>query len=100
MSTCRGWTQGGSDADNVLVDAYVKNITNIDWNLAYEAIVNDAENEPLEWSIEGRGGLASWKRLNYGKSPGCKVNASFAQAKERLSLSTLLITQVNDFSFA
>ncbi|KAF2117568.1 glycosyl hydrolase family 92-domain-containing protein [Lophiotrema nucula] len=65
MSTCKGWTQGGSDADNVLVDAYVKNLTGIDWELAYEAIVNDAENEPLEWSIEGRGGLASWKRLDY-----------------------------------
>ncbi|KAI4714481.1 hypothetical protein J4E89_000161 [Alternaria sp. Ai002NY15] len=65
MSTCKGWTQGGSNADNVLVDAYVKNITGIDWELAYEAIVNDAENEPLEWSQEGRGGLTSWKSLNY-----------------------------------
>ncbi|KAF2178140.1 glycoside hydrolase family 92 protein [Zopfia rhizophila CBS 207.26] len=65
MSTSKGWTQGGSDADNVLVDAYVKNLTGIDWELAYEAIVNDAENEPLQWSIEGRGGLMSWKRLNY-----------------------------------
>ncbi|RAR11617.1 glycoside hydrolase family 92 protein [Stemphylium lycopersici] len=65
MSTCKGWTQGGSDADNVLVDAYVKNISGVDWDLAYEAIVNDAENEPLEWSIEGRGGLTSWKNLNY-----------------------------------
>jgi predicted alpha-1,2-mannosidase len=65
MSTCKGWTQGGSNADNVLVDAYVKNLTGIDWNLAYEAIVNDAENEPLEWSVEGRGGLASFKKLNY-----------------------------------
>ncbi|KAF1834989.1 hypothetical protein BDW02DRAFT_579169 [Decorospora gaudefroyi] len=50
MSTCKGWTQGGSDADNVLVDAYVKNVTGIDWELAYQAIINDAENEPLEWS--------------------------------------------------
>jgi predicted alpha-1,2-mannosidase len=65
MSTCKGWTQGGSDADNVLVDAYVKNLTGIDWELAYEAIVNDAENEPLEWNVEGRGGLTSWKKLNY-----------------------------------
>ncbi|KAF2834004.1 hypothetical protein CC86DRAFT_312256 [Ophiobolus disseminans] len=65
MSTCKGWTQGGSDADNVLVDAYVKNLIDIDWEHAYEAIVNDAENEPLEWSVEGRGGLTSWKKLNY-----------------------------------
>lgn len=66
MSLCNGWTQGGSNADNVLVDAYVKNLsTSIDWNLALEAIVNDAENEPLEWSKQGRGGLNSWKNLNY-----------------------------------
>ncbi|KAJ5744940.1 hypothetical protein N7533_009810 [Penicillium manginii] len=65
MSLCKGWTQGGSNADVVLADAYVKNITGIDWGLAYKAMVNDAENEPLEWSYEGRGGLQSWKSLNY-----------------------------------
>lgn len=65
MSLCKGWTQGGSNADVMLADAHVKNLTGIDWNLAYEAMVNDAENEPQEWSYEGRGGLQSWKRLNY-----------------------------------
>ena len=65
MSLCRGWTQGGSNADVVLADAFVKNLTGIDWALAYEALVNDAENEPLEWSTHGRGGLSSWKSLHY-----------------------------------
>ncbi|KAJ6013392.1 hypothetical protein N7540_007983 [Penicillium herquei] len=65
MSLCKGWTQGGSNADVVIADAFVKNLTGIDWELAYRAMVNDAENEPLEWSYEGRGGLQSWKRLNY-----------------------------------
>jgi putative alpha-1,2-mannosidase len=68
MSLCKGFTQGGSNADNVLVDAFVKNLTGsvpIDWTLAYEAVTNDAENEPLDWSNEGRGGLMSWKALNY-----------------------------------
>ncbi|KAH8703301.1 putative alpha-1,2-mannosidase [Talaromyces proteolyticus] len=65
MSLCKGWTQGGSNADILFADAYVKNLTGIDWNFAYEAMVNDAENEPLEWSYEGRGGLQSWKTLNY-----------------------------------
>ncbi|KAK8103229.1 glycoside hydrolase family 92 protein [Apiospora sp. TS-2023a] len=65
MSMCSGWTQGGSNADVVLVDAYVKNLTGIDWNLALEAIIQDAEVEPLEWSYQGRGGLQSWKGLNY-----------------------------------
>uniref|UniRef100_A0A093VGB8 Putative glycosidase n=1 Tax=Talaromyces marneffei PM1 TaxID=1077442 RepID=A0A093VGB8_TALMA len=65
MSLCKGWTQGGSNADVVLADAYVKNLTGIGWDIAYDAMVNDAENEPLEWSIQGRGGLQSWKSVNY-----------------------------------
>ncbi|KOS22976.1 putative glycosidase [Escovopsis weberi] len=66
MSLCKGWTQGGSNADVVIADAYVKNLSStIDWDLALEAVVTDAEKEPLEWSYEGRGGLASWKALHY-----------------------------------
>ncbi|KAK2766431.1 putative alpha-1,2-mannosidase [Colletotrichum kahawae] len=65
MSLCKGWTQGGSNADVVLADAYVKNLTSIDWRLALEAVTKDAEEEPLEWSCQGRGGLTSWKKLNY-----------------------------------
>ncbi|KAK6070802.1 glycosyl hydrolase family 92 [Seiridium cupressi] len=65
MSLCNGWTQGGSNADVVLVDAYVKNLTGIDWESALEAIIQDAEVEPLEWSYHGRGGLQSWKTLDY-----------------------------------
>lgn len=50
----------------MLVDAYVKNLsTTIDWSLALDAILQDAEVEPLEWSFHGRGGLASWKALGY-----------------------------------
>ena len=66
MSLCKGWTQGGSNADVVLTDAYHKNLSaSIDWELALQAIMTDAENEPLEWEFHGRGGLASWKRLDY-----------------------------------
>ncbi|TGJ79437.1 hypothetical protein E0Z10_g9324 [Xylaria hypoxylon] len=65
MSLCNGWTQGGSNADVVLVDAYVKNLTSIDWELALKAIVQDAEVEPLEWAFHGRGGLQSWRNLDY-----------------------------------
>ncbi|PSN75350.1 hypothetical protein BS50DRAFT_481148 [Corynespora cassiicola Philippines] len=66
MSFCKGFTQGGSNADIVLVDAYFKNITEgIDWTLAYEALLSDAEIEPANWDVEGRGGLESWKALGY-----------------------------------
>lgn len=66
MSFCKGYTQGGSNADNVLGDAYLKGLSDgIDWDLGYEAVVNDAENEPYDWANEGRGGLDSWKSLGY-----------------------------------
>ncbi|KAF1988259.1 glycoside hydrolase family 92 protein [Aulographum hederae CBS 113979] len=66
MSLCKGFTQGGSNADIVLADSYLKNITEgVDWALAYEAMLSDAEDEPANWALEGRGGLASWKSLGY-----------------------------------
>ncbi|PNY25552.1 Glycoside hydrolase family 92 protein [Tolypocladium capitatum] len=66
MSMCNGWTQGGSNADVVLVDAYVKNLSaSIDWELALAAVTADAEREPHEWSFHGRGGLQSWRALDY-----------------------------------
>ncbi len=44
MSLCKGFTQGGSNADIVLADSFLKNITEgIDWNKGYEAVVSDAE---------------------------------------------------------
>lgn len=66
MSLSKGYTQGGSNADNILTDAYVKGIAGaIDWNTGYEAVVKDAEVEPFDWCCEGRGGLDSWKSLGY-----------------------------------
>ncbi|KAL7623300.1 hypothetical protein AAE478_006981 [Parahypoxylon ruwenzoriense] len=66
MSLCKGWTQGGSNADIVLVDAYLKNITqDVDWETGYEALIKDAESEPPVWDYEGRGGLYSWKEYGY-----------------------------------
>lgn len=44
MSLCKGFTQGGSNADNLLADSYVKGLEDgIDWETAYEAVVSDAE---------------------------------------------------------
>jgi putative alpha-1,2-mannosidase len=66
MSLCKGHTQGGSNADVVLADAYLKNLGgSIDWHLAYEAVISDAEEEPKMWDYTGRGGLDSWKTLNF-----------------------------------
>lgn len=66
MSLCKGFTQGGSNADNLLADSYLKGLKDgIDWNTAYEAMVSDAEEQPPIWTVEGRGGLESWKNLGY-----------------------------------
>ncbi|KAH6653020.1 glycoside hydrolase family 92 protein [Truncatella angustata] len=66
MTFCKGYTQGGSNADVVLADAFIKGLTdNIDWAVGYEAVIKDAEIEPFDWSVHGRGGLDSWKDLGY-----------------------------------
>ncbi|KAI5781917.1 glycoside hydrolase family 92 protein [Geopyxis carbonaria] len=66
MSLCKGLTQGGSNADVVLVDTFLKGRSaDVDWELALEAMISDAEDEPANWSVEGRGGLKSWKELGY-----------------------------------
>lgn len=62
----QGFTQGGSNADIILADAYVKGLSEgIDWEAGYAAVRRDAEEEPYDWSNEGRGGMVSWRRLNY-----------------------------------
>jgi len=44
MSLCKGFTQGGSNADIVLADAFMKNLDEgIDWVTGYEAVLKDAE---------------------------------------------------------
>jgi putative alpha-1,2-mannosidase len=66
MSLCKGWSQGGSNADVVLADAYLKGLsTSINWDDGYAAVVKDAEVEPSRWDLHGRGGLASFKDKGY-----------------------------------
>ncbi|KAF2103774.1 glycoside hydrolase family 92 protein [Rhizodiscina lignyota] len=66
MTFAHGYTQGGSNADIVLSDAYQKGLTNgIDWDTAYDAVIKDATVEPYDWCCRGRGGLDSWNALGY-----------------------------------
>ena len=60
-----GRTQGGSNAEFMLTDAYVKGLKGIDWPAAYEAEVHDAEVSPADHFKEGRGGLDDWHKLGY-----------------------------------
>ena len=63
---CNGRTQGGSNADVVIADAYVKGLKGIDYNLALEAMLKDAEADPgADHEKHGRGGLLEYNRLGY-----------------------------------
>ncbi|WYZ38518.1 hypothetical protein EsH8_III_000432 [Colletotrichum jinshuiense] len=88
-----GRVQGGSNSDNVLADAYVKNLDVdglIDWADGYAAVRTNAElqpynnfdfNDPTGSTKEGRSALDDWKKygyvtVNYGRSVSKTVEYS------------------------
>ncbi|KIW43590.1 uncharacterized protein PV06_04677 [Exophiala oligosperma] len=92
-----GLTQGGSNADNILADAYVKGLRRgINWTAGYQAMVKDAEVVPyntfspldMTGSVkEGRGALFDWIPLGYLSVDG-----------SARSLSRSVEYSLNDFS--
>jgi predicted alpha-1,2-mannosidase len=60
-----GRTQGGSNAEFMITDAYVKGLKGIDWQTALAAEIHDAEVSPDDHFKEGRGGLEDWHTLGY-----------------------------------
>src|SRR5581483_1966936 len=60
-----GRTQGGSNAEFLLTDAFVKGLKGIDWHTALVAEIHDAEVSPADHYKEGRGGLDDWHNLGY-----------------------------------
>ncbi len=60
-----GRTQGGSNANVVVADAYVKGLTGIDYETAFAAMVHDAEVPPADAQKEGRGGLKDYNEKGY-----------------------------------
>ena len=60
-----GRTQGGSNANVVVADAYVKGLKGIDYETAYAAMVYDAEVAPTDAQKEGRGGLKDYNEKGY-----------------------------------
>jgi predicted alpha-1,2-mannosidase len=71
-----GRTQGGSDGEFVLTDAYLHRLPGIDWATAYAAMVKDAEVTPKDQIKEGRGDLEDWKTLHYLSIEGVDRPAS------------------------
>lgn len=53
MDLCKGYTQGGSNADVVLADALVKGLVDgIDWEIGYEAVLKDAQGENATFLVQ------------------------------------------------
>jgi predicted alpha-1,2-mannosidase len=60
-----GRTQGGSNANVVVADAYMKGLTGIDYATALRAMLHDAEVPPQNAQKEGRGGLRDYNERGY-----------------------------------
>lgn len=95
-SFSNGATQGGSNSDNVLADAYVKGVGgDINWEDGYSAMLKNAEVTPPNnydprdttgSTKEGRGALPDW--LEYGF-----ITPSYGR-----SVSRAVEYSVNDFA--
>ena len=74
---CNGRTQGGSNAEVVIADAYVKGLQGIDYTLALNAMLKDATVPPGDnEEKEGRGGLTDYNSMGY-------VSSRFVRAGNR-----------------
>jgi predicted alpha-1,2-mannosidase len=60
-----GRTQGGSNADVMVADAWVKGLKGIDYATAYQAMVKNAAVEPEHPQKEGRGGIEEFNKKGY-----------------------------------
>ena len=60
-----GRTQGGSNTDVMVADAFVKHLPGIDYEVALQAMIHNAEAPPADAQKEGRGGIADYNRLGY-----------------------------------
>ncbi len=78
MSFCKGYTQGGSNADNVLADAYLKGIKDgIDWETGFSAVKKDARSSPSTGPMRAVEGWTAGKRLATSR---CRTSTTRASA--------------------
>ena len=102
MSTNKGFTQGGSNAEMMLSDSYVKGILSSNtafWEDALTAMLQDAQVEPPSWGLVGRGGIAARAKLGYVPRGEWGSPTSFGSTPERTASRTIEYAY-NDFSIA
>jgi predicted alpha-1,2-mannosidase len=72
-----GRTQGGSNCDVLIADAYVKGLSGIDYNKGLESMLTNAEKDPgADARAKGRGGITDYNKLGY-------VSTSYERAGSR-----------------
>lgn len=102
MSTNQGFTQGGSNAEMLLSDSYVKRILRQDqalWQDALQAMLKDATVEPPSWGLVGRGGIAARAKLGYVPRGDWGSPPSSGSTPGRTASRTIEYAY-NDFSIA
>lgn len=94
------WNQGGDAIDNIVGDAYVKNIPGVrDWNETYKMIKNNADNMRCDTYLESdRGWIPGDKGgtvvFTYeGKEHACPIYCNVSQALE-MNLNDYCVAQV------
>ncbi|KAJ6545692.1 alpha-1,2-mannosidase, putative subfamily [Mycena capillaripes] len=102
MSLDKGFTQGGSNADSLLSDSFIKGIGmegegKVDWEKGLEAMIKDA-TVMGDFEVEGRGGINSRKKLGY--VPVWDNDHPYSTGANTRSASRLLEYAYNDFSIA
>jgi predicted alpha-1,2-mannosidase len=60
-----GRTQGGSNANVVVADAWVKGLKGIDYETAFQAMLKDASVPPANAQKEGRGGILDYNSKGF-----------------------------------
>lgn len=60
-----GRTQGGSNANVMVADAFVKGLKGIDYDTAFQAMLKDASVPPANTQKEGRGGILDYNAKGY-----------------------------------
>ncbi len=69
-----GVTQGGSNADILVADAFVKGLKGVDYPTAFQAMLKDAEVPPANHIKEGRYGLNDYNAKGYVAQSDQKVS--------------------------
>lgn len=60
-----GRTQGGSNANVMVADAYMKGLKGIDYETAFQAMLKDASVPPKDQQKEGRGGILDYNSKGF-----------------------------------